>query len=198
MPFSSANMRLYAFLIELHLECLHAEYLIERIRHGARHWRQLPRGRQPSHKVTPRDIQMWAHACLGTFNRIRQLLKPGKRKPAVRLRCHVLNRLIGPVSVDRICSPAVRHAWEHLDEKLDMLFDSRKFRSYSHFSLAVGSKRSDHVDFRRFDPEALTLSFGDESISLKECLVEIRALNRAVVAAHDSMSDGRVVPWASN
>lgn len=188
-------MRLYALLIESHLECLHAEYLIKRMRQGARHWRQLAKGREFKRKVTPRDIEMWAHAGLGTFNRIRQTLRPGKRKPVVQLRCQVLNRIIGPVSIDHICSLAVRHAWEHLDEQLDKLFENKKFRSYSHFSMTPGAKRTDHVDFRRFDPETLTISFSDESISLKECLAEIRALNRAVVTAHDSMSDGRIVPW---
>jgi len=198
VAFSSANMRLYAFLIELHLECLHAEYLIKRMRQGARHGRQLAKRRGFGRKVTPRDIEMWAHACLGTFNRIRQILRPGKRKPVVQLRCQVLNRIIGPVSIDRICSPAVRHAWEHLDEQLDRLFENRKFRSYSHFSTTPGPKRTDHLDFRRFDPETLTLSFSDESISLKECLDEIRELNRAVVMAHDFMSDGRIVPWVAS
>ncbi len=78
---------------------------------------------------------------------------------------------------------------------MDDVFDDRRFKSYSHFSLTPGPVDPGHIDFRRFDPEALTILFGKESISLKACLAEVRALDRAVVAAHDSMSDGRVIPW---
>lgn len=200
MPFSSANAKVLAFLIELHLECSHAEYLIKKIRYGARHWRLMERGKDFDRKVPPRDIEIWASACLGCFNRIRQILRPGKRKASVKLRCQVLNKLIGPVNIDTICSTAVRHAWEHLDERLDGLFDNRTFRSYSHFSFALRGRprRADHLDFRRFDPYELTLSFANETIPLKECLAEVRALNNAVIAAHDSLGNGRIVLWASN
>jgi hypothetical protein len=107
----------------------------------------------------------------------------------------VLSQVIGPVCTDHICSPAVRHAWEHLDERLDSILESGRYKTYSHFSVAVRAQRADHLDFRRLDPETLTLSFADELILLKPCLSEIRELDHAVVAAHSALADGRVVPW---
>jgi hypothetical protein len=114
------------------------------------------------------------------------------------LRCAVLNRVIGAVAIDTICSPAVRNAWEHLDQRLDAFWDNPKAKSYSHFGIRLRPEEPDHVDFKSFDPFALSLRFADDVIHLKPCWHEIRALNAAVIAAHDSLNDMRVVPWAPN
>jgi hypothetical protein len=47
--------------------------------------------------------------------------------------------------------------------------------------------------FRRVDPVRLTIHVLDQEIPIAPCLPEVRALDAAVIIAHDSMADGRIV-----
>ena len=82
---------------------------------------------------------------------------------------------------------------EHFDERLDKIIRRPRPKSYSHISVSVHPPRLETLVFRRVDAVRLTIHVLDQEIPIGPCLGEVRALNAAVIAAHDSMADGRIV-----
>ena len=194
MPIASANFPVLALLIELHLNCLDAERAIKKLRTGCRHWRLLHQGKDFDSKFPPGDILAWASVCLSAFNRIRLMLYPGTRRSRVVLnRCALLQKMLGNPGLDHVCAPAVRNAWEHFDERLDQLVRGPRPKRYSHVAISVDPRPADTLVFRAVDAVRLTITVLDQEIPIVPCLGEIRALNAAVEAAHDSLLDGRIV-----
>ncbi len=194
MPFRSENFPVLALLIELHIDCIEAEHAIKRFRTGCRNERLMLRGRSFSRAFTPGDILAWAFACLGAFNRIRLMLYEGGRTDrAVVTRCKFLQDMLNHPDLKHICARAVRNAWEHFDERLDKIIAGPRPKRYSHESISPDPPDPETLVFRRVDPVRLTIHVLDQEIPIAPCLHEVRALDAAVIAAHDSLADGRIV-----
>ncbi len=194
MPFRSENFPLLALLIELHIDCIDALHAIKRFRAACRNERLFLRGRTFSRAFTPADIQAWGFACLAAFNRIRLMLYAGGRKDrAIVTRCKFLQDILKHPVLDHVCAPAVRNAWEHFDERLDKIIRGSHPNRYSHESISPDAPEPDTLVFRRIDPVRLTIHVLDMEIPVAPCLAEVRTLNAAVIHAHDSMADGRII-----
>ena len=194
MPIASANFPVLALLVELHVDCLDAERAIKKLRDGCRHWRLLHRGKDFDRKFPPGDVLAWASVCLSAFNRIRLMLYPGKRRSqTIAKRCAFLQKMLGNPRLEHVCTSEVRNSWEHFDERLDHVIRKPRFKSFSNISISVDRPPADTLVFRQVDAVRLTIHVLDQEIPIRPCLSEIRALNAAVVAAHDSLMDGRIV-----
>jgi hypothetical protein len=101
--------------------------------------------------------------------------------------------MLGQPNLEHVCSAEVRNGWEHLDERLDEIVVSPTFRSFSQLSVSASPPSADTLVFRGVYPVRLSIHVLDQEIPLRPCLYEIRALKAAVVAAHDSLIDGRLV-----
>jgi len=197
MPFASANFPVLALLTQLHLDCSEAERAIKKLRTGCRKWRLLHRGKGFNDRTfPPGDIVAWASVCLTAFNRIRLMLYPGKRNShMVVRRCAFLQKMLGHPRLDHVCAPAVRNGWEHFDERLDQIIRGPRPKSHSYIAVSVDPPDPETLVFRRVDAVRLTIHVLDQEIPIGPCLGEVRALNAAVIAAHDSMADGRIVKF---
>jgi hypothetical protein len=194
MPFRSENFPVLALLIELHLDCWDARNAIRRFRDGCRTWRLRRGGMTAVRALTPGDTFAWAFACLAAFNRIRLMLDAGsRRRPVTVTRCSFLQKTLNHPRLEHVCAPAVRHAWEHFDERLDTIITGTRPKRYSHESISPDPPDGDTLVFRRVDPLRLRIHVLDQVIPVGPCLDEVRALDAAVIAAHDSLADGRVV-----
>ncbi len=197
MPFRVENFPVYALLIELHLHCGDAEHAMETFKKACRNCLQRDHGRSaPEGPSTPGDVLAWGFISLACLNHIRLMLQPTRKSSeAKKKRCGFLNRLLGHPRLDNVLAAATRHSWEHFDDRLDDIIGRPRPKSYQHFHVSDGPPDSGTLVFRSIDTKRITIRVLDDEIAIEPCLTEVKALDGAVIAAHDSMADGRIIAF---
>lgn len=196
MPISSSNFPAIILLIEVNLNCKLIERTASQLRKAAEHWIALDRGIDDGNSAHPIDIISMCAVCLSSSAAISKMLLLGKRKDnkATRIlkRCNRLMALLGAPDLPVMRSLAVRNSWEHLDERLDEMLESKTLHSVSEIHVAVKQPDTATLVLRHFDPVAFQIKYGPDAINLMELIEEARDLSVRVDNAFKHLQTEKV------
>lgn len=180
MPIPSSNFSAVVLLHEVHLNCKLIERTASQLREAAEHWIALDKSIDDGKKAPPIDIISMCAVCLSSSAAIAKMLLKGDRKgkKAVRIakRCSGLMTLLDTPALPVMRSLVVRNSWEHLDERLDDVLDSKAFRSVSEIHVAVKQPHTTTIVLRHFDPVAFHIKYGPDTVPLTDLIEEARDL----------------------
>ena len=196
MPIASTNFSVVMLLSEIDLNCKLIARAALGLREAATHWIALDKGIDDGKTFPPIDIISRCSVCLGSAAAISRLLLLGDRKgkKAVRIgkRCEILMRLLDQPPLPVISSFSVRNSWEHLDERLDDLLESRASSSYSEVHVAVKPLDTSTFVLRRFDPTSFAIKYGSDSLSLSSLVAEASDLSSRIAGAFKALHASEV------
>ncbi|MCX6144960.1 MAG: hypothetical protein NTZ35_17280 [Ignavibacteriales bacterium] len=195
---SSRNIGSVLFLEELQLQQMVAETAFARLQKAAKSWTQ--RGfNWADEMVPPRDIIIDCGTFLAAAGVVSKILFEGSRKARVAARCSKLRKLLDIEDCPHLRNLSVRNSFEHVDERIDERFSPGIPENYRVTSLSVDAKPPDAgtIVFKRFDPNALSISFGDDTISLAGCMTEMSSVAQKIKGAYLKLLDNVVELWAT-
>ena len=191
MPIPSSNFSAVIRLSEVHLNCKLIERTGGRLRKAADHWIAIDKGYDDGNVAQPIDIISMCSVCLSSSAAISKMLLLGNRKSCnktrILKRCNELMALLGTPDLPVMRFLAVRNSWEHLDERLDAVLESKTLRSVSEIHVAVKQPDSATLVLRHFDPVAFHIKYGCDSINLMALIEEARDLSVRVNNAFKSL-----------
>lgn len=125
---SYINILLYCS--DLNFQCNLFNRSFKRLEVCAEHWIKLCSGKGVGCEViSPLDLMAECTVCLSSMAAIRRMLYPNEKvNPAVKKRSSLLVALLKLPSLENISSVAVRNSWEHNDERLDKILESRHIK----------------------------------------------------------------------
>lgn len=181
MPIPNSNFSAVILLSEVDLNCKLIGLAAEELREAAKHWIALDKGVDDGGIAPPIDIVSLCAVCLSSSSAIAKMLLVGARngKKSVRIakRCNALMALLGTPALTVTRSLAVRNAWEHLDERLDVVLESNACRSVSEVHVAVKQPDTATLVLRHFDPVAFHIKYGPDTVPLMALIEEARDLS---------------------
>lgn len=123
---------------------------------------------------------------------IRRMLFPGEKSNLkVRSRSALLKELLNVPLLKNISSVSVRNSWEHNDERLDKILESRTIgkTKISDAYISTKTPSEELTVLRRFNPMELSIYFSNEKIDLKLCSEEISDLLQCIKLYYESFED---------
>ncbi len=193
-PISAEHLAIVILLDELELQCSLAESAIERLRLAAHAWKNKVPG-----AGRPIDVVGDCIICLSAAAAIYRLLEPGdrngKRLKASKPRCRALRRVLGYPAVVELKKQGTRNSWEHMDERLDTVFTAGTFRSFAPVHVSPQPPSSDTFVHHHFDPVAMAIRHGADSLDLEALFLECADLREAQRFVQLHMATGEYAPY---
>ena len=194
MAIPGESIAIVILLDELELQCRLAQAAIERLQAAAAAWRNNIPG-----KGAPLQIVSDCIVCLSASAAIYRLLEPGERKgkrlPVPAKRCKALRRVLGYPPLVEAKKQGTRNSWEHMDERLDVVFTSRSYTKFSPVHLAPQPPTPDTFVHHHFDPVAVAIKHGPDSIRLEALHGECSNLLEAIRYAMLELAIGVHAPY---
>lgn len=191
MEGSSFNILIYCS--DLEFQCALFNRSFKRLEICAEHWIKLCSGKSTDGEiVSPLEIMAECTVCLSAMAAIRRMLFPGERAGSrAKERSLLLKKLLNFPSLENISSVAVRNSWEHNDERLDNILESRSVgrTRIAHTYVSTKIPSDDLTVLRRFNPVELSIYFSNEKIELKRCKEEIENVFQCIKLYYESFSE---------
>lgn len=183
------------FLLELSTQCNFAKECDRWLLQAASGWCTRAPQEQFAERRAPRDIMIYCTAFLSAAGVVSKLLFPGRRRSAIH-RCKRLRELldIGESELPVLRDLAVRNAFEHVDERLDMILPS--FTQGSFAPVSVSEAPSVDLILKHFDLRLLMISFASNKLSLVDCTAEISRVGSQIKAAFRKLAGREFKIWS--
>jgi hypothetical protein len=191
---SAEHLATIILLDELELQCHLADAAIARLRISAEAWKAN------THEAgRPIDIVSDCIVCLSAAASIYRLLQPGDRKGnrlrTSKKRCKALRRALGYPPTSEIAKQGTRNSWEHMDERIDAIFIEGKYRSFSAVHVSPRPPSDETFVHHHFDPIAMTIRHGADSINLELLAAECANLLEAKKWVAFELVSGEDAPY---
>ena len=178
---------------DLKFQCALFNRSFKRLEVCAEYWIKLCSGKGTDGEiVSPLEIMAECTVCLSSMAAIRRMLFPSeKANSKVRSRSLLLKELLKVPILKNISSVSVRNSWEHNDERLDEILESRSIGKTKITDAYVSTKIPDKevTVLRRFNPIERSIYFSNEKIDLKLCSEEISELLQSIKLYYESLAE---------
>lgn len=178
---------------DLKFQCSLFERSFKRLGVCAEHWIKLCSGKGTDGEVvSPLEIMAECTVCLSAMAAIRRMLFPSeKANSKARSRSSLLKELLNVPLLKNISNVSVRDSWEHNDERLDKILESRTIGKTKISDAYVSTKipSEELTVLRRFNPVELSIYFSNEKIDLKLCSEEITELLQCIKLYYESFAE---------
>lgn len=178
---------------DLQFQCSLFNRSFKRLVICAEHWIKLCSGKSTNGEVvSPLEIMAECTVCLSAMAAIRRMLFPSENSSSkVRSISALLRELLNVPLLKNISNVVVRNSWEHNDERLDKILESRTIGKTKISDAYVNTKTPSEelTVLRRFNPIELSIYFSNEKIDLKLCSEEISELLQCIKLYYDSFDE---------
>ena len=180
----NAYFNILIYCSDLQFQCSLFNRSFKRLEICAEHWIKLCSGKGTDGEiVSPLEIMAECTVCLSAMAAIRRMLFPSENANSkVRTRSSLLKELLNVPILKNISSVSVRNSWEHNDERLDKILESRIIGKTKISDAYVSTKTPSEelTVLRRFNPIERSIYFSNEKIDLKLCSDEIADLLQCI------------------
>jgi len=201
MSIQRENFAAVIFLHELDTQCALFNNSIAYLKNAAMRQTNRKKGIYDDKKYPPIEIIAQCTVCLSSLSTIRRILFPcdrekNKHKTSTQRqnilnRCISLMELLGNPIFKYINSPIVRNAWEHIDENIDNYLTNSNYTEISPIYIVGDSEPSQNtLALKLFNTNDLSISFANKTISLRNCISEIKILSECIQSALYRLNNG--------
>ena len=167
------------------------------LREGMTWWLTRGRSADSPEALSPKMARN-AHSILTHVASVSRLLYAGKRTDNwIVRRCRRMRHLVGVRSGKEIENFAVRNSWEHIDERLDILFKNYRLGgriTVEAIRFIEPDSRSSQQVLHGIDPKNEHLYYLGDVINLRAVEKELQVIQGKIPAARDKLKSGRVAP----
>jgi hypothetical protein len=195
---SSYNVGVVIFLEELKLQYLIAEKSWDELKQAAVTW--TGHGIPKLNDITPAgDIIADCIVFLSAVGVMSKILYEGSRKEPIPTRCRKLRNLLEVDELQYLKNLSIRNSFEHVDERIDSFVSPLVDKDFliEIVSVSPNAPKDGTTYFKRFDPNKLSILFGDEEFDLQKCMAEISLIKSQIPIAIRKLEDNIVNLWAT-
>jgi hypothetical protein len=128
-----------------------------------------------------------------------KILYEGNRKEPIPTRCRKLRNLLEVNELQYLKNLSVRNSFEHVDERIDSFVSPLVDKDFliEIVSVSPNAPKDGTTYFKRFDPNKLSIVFGNEEFDLQRCMTEISFVKSQIPIAVRKLEDNIINLWAT-